>query len=239
MCVYSAEIKGGYFTLENCDLLVTGDPQPNTRGVIDIGGNSAAVTANTTERATFVVKNCRVFAPNTGSSTSLVLFKNQGSTQYINFDIDCVTALSTTAFGNVLYTDNTSGTAASEFIVVDGITGFPTGTFLHNPGGDHYRDFPHRCQKQAGRLTLAATSGTNNTIADSISFKYPFPRIPASFATSGGFTGQTFIGNLAAIANLYQVDSDSIRPQIFTGDTANWSATLDVSVSWSAMIDEV
>lgn len=239
VCVYSAEIKGGYFTLENCDLLVTGDPQPNTRGIIDIGGNNAAVTANTTERTTFIVKNCRVFAPNAGSATSLVLFKNQGCVQYVNFDIDGITALSTTSFGQILYTDNTSGTAASEFIVVDGITGFPTGTYLHNPNGNHYANFPHRCQKQTGRVTLAATSGTNNTIASNILFKYPYPRVPASFATSGGTTAQTFIGNRAAIANLYQVDNDSIRPQIFTGDAANWSATLDVSVSWSAMIDEV
>jgi hypothetical protein len=239
VCVYSAEIKGGYFTLENCDLFVSSDPAPNTRGVIDIGGNSAAVTANTTERTTFIVKNCRVIAPNAGSTTSLVVFKNQGCVQYINFDIDGVTAISTPTFGNVLYTNNTSGTASSEFIVVDQITGFPSGTYLHNPAGNYYADFPHRCQKQTGRVTLAATSGTNNTIATNISFKYPYPRVPASFATSGGVTAQTFIGNRSAIASLYQVDNDSIRPQIVTGDAANWSSTANVSVSWSAMIDEV
>lgn len=238
-CIYSAEIKGGYFTLEDCTLLVTGDPFANGRGIIDIGGQNNAITSNTTETSTFIVKNCRVFAPNAGAITTLVLFKNRGSALPMNFEIDGVTALSTPIFGNILFTQNTSGTADSQFIIVDGVAGFPSGVNLHNADGSAYANFPHRCQKQTGRVTLAATSGTNNTIASNILFKYPYPRVPASFATSGGVTAQTFIGNRSAIASLYQVDNDSIRPQIVTGDAANWSATLDVSVSWSAMIDEV
>jgi hypothetical protein len=238
VCVYSSEIKGGYFTLENCDLFVAGDPSANTRGIIDVGGNNAAVTANTTERTAFIVKNCRVFAPNASAITSLVVFKNRGSVQYMNFDIDGITALSTTSFGQVLYTENVSGTAASEFIVVDGITGFPTGTYLHNPNGNDYADFPHRCQKQTGRVTLTATSGTAETISSPITLKYAYPRVPAAFVNTGGTTGQTYIGNRPAVGNSYEVTATAIRPQITSGDGTNWSATANVSVSWATMLDE-
>lgn len=235
VCVYSAEIKGGYFTLENCDLLVSGDPFTNTRGIIDIGGNNAAVTADTTERTTFVVKNCRVFAPNAGASTSFVLFKNQGCVQYVNFDIDGITALSTTSFGQVLYTAKTSGTAASEFIVVDRITGFPTGTYLHNPNGNHYANFPHRCQKQTGTRTLTATNGTFFTVDSSQSFKYPYPRTPSAQASAVG----GYVSNRMAIPAFDALSSIAYTLRIDSGDLTNWATTATRPVNWIASIDEV
>ena len=238
-CIYAAEIKGGYFTAENCTFLVSGDPSATSRGIIDIGGNSTAVSADTTERTTFVIKNCRVIAPLSISATSFVLFRNRGCTQYINFDIDSITAVSVgAAFNGILNTANVSGTASSEYIIVDNISNFPAGTYLHNAGGSAYANFPHRCQRQTGSQTLTATSGTAETVGTSTALNYYYPRTPAAFASSGGATAQTYIGNRPAVANLYQVTFDTVRPQITSGDGTNWNATAAVNVSWMTVIDE-
>jgi hypothetical protein len=234
-CIYSAEIKGGYFTLENCDLFVTGDPFANGRGIIDIGGSNNAVTSDTTETTTFIVKNCRVFAPNAGANTSFVLFKNNGSTLPINFEIDGVTALSTPTFGNVLFTKNNSGTADSQFIIVDGVAGFPSGVNLHNADGSAYANFPHRLQKQTGRVNLTATSGTNTTIGSAITFKYAYPRAPSAQTTTVG----TVAGNRLCMASIDALTFAAITPRIDSPDATNWSATVTRTVCWTASIDEV
>ena len=234
-CISSAEIKGGYFTLENCTLFVSGDASANNRGIIDIGGNTNVVTSNTTETTTFIVKNCRVFSPNSGAITTLVLFKNSGSTLPINFEIDGVTALSTLTFGNVLFTKNNSGTANSQFIIVDNISGFPSGVNLHNADGLSYANFPHRLQKQTGRVNLTATSGTNTTIGSAITFKYAYPRAPSAQATTVG----TIAGNRLCMASLEGLTFAAITPRIDSPDATNWAATVTRTVCWTASIDEV
>lgn len=238
-CVYSGEIIGGYHKLENCDLYCADDPQPNTRGIVDIGGNNSAVTADTIYATDFIVKNCTIQAENASALTSFVLFKNNGTTQYINFNIDGITLIKPASFGQVLATVNVTGTATSQYIIVDNISNFPSGTGLHAAAAAGYLNAPSRMQKQTGRVTIAATSGTNNTIASTITYKYTYPRVAATFTTSGGTTGQTFIGNRTAVSSVYQTTETYIRPQIATGDATNWNATLNVSVSWMACIDEV
>jgi hypothetical protein len=234
-CIYSAEIKGGYFTLEKCTLFVSNDPSATNRGIIDIGGNNSAVTSDTTETTTFIVKNCRVFVPNAGANTSFVVFKNNGSTLPINFEIDGITALSTSTFGNVLFTKNNSGTADSQFIIVDGVAGFPSGVNLHNADGDAYANFPHRLQKQTGRVSLTATIETNTTIGSAITFKYAYPRAPSAQATTVG----TVAGNRLCMASIESLTFAAITPRIDSPDATNWSATATRTVCWTASIDEV
>lgn len=232
--IYSAEIKGGYFTAENCTFMVSGDPQPFTRGIIDIGGNSDATTADTTERTTFIVKNCRIVASNTSAATSFVLFKNRGCTQNINFEIDGVTAISTTLFGQILFTQNVSGTAASEYIVVDNISGFPAGTYLHNADAGAYTNFPHRCQQQTGRVSLTATSGTASTVGSAINFNYVYPRAPSAQATTVG----GLVGNRLAMASVSALTASALTPRIDSPDATNWTDTAARTVCWTACIDE-
>jgi hypothetical protein len=216
-------------------LFVTSDPFANGRGIIDIGGNNNAVTSDTTEATTFIVKNCRVVAANAGANTSFVLFKNSGSTQSINFEINGITALSTSTFGNILFTKNNSGTAASQFIIVDSVAGFPTGVNLHNADSSSYATFPHRLQKQTGRVDLTATSGTNSTIGSAITFKYAYPRAPSGQATTVG----TVAGNRLCMASLEALTFAAITPRIDSPDATNWTATVTRTVCWTASIDEV
>jgi hypothetical protein len=236
--MYSAEIKGGKFALKNCKLITYIDPFSTGRAIVDIGGNNNAVSSDTTLPCTFTVENCTLYGRNLSSTTTFVGFNNRGTTVAVNFNINNVIA-DVDTINNILRTNNVSGTSSSNFIIVNDVVNFPSGTILHAAAGSHYLNFPHRCQKQTGRVTLSATSGQNNAIASPISFKYEYPRYPFSFASSGGETAQTYIGNRSAVANLYSVSNTTIRPQITTGDATNWSATQDVNVSWFVLIDEV
>jgi len=232
--MYHAEVKGGRLGAKNCDFKSSINPQPNSRGLYDIGGNSPAITADTVLPCTFFLDDCSVYARNMTSSTSLVLLVNRGSSAEMNFEIDGVSA-DINALNTILRTTLSSGVAASGRIIVDNINGFVSGVALHVAAGSAYLNFPHRLQKQSGQVTLSAASDTASTIAAIQTFKHPYPRTPAGFATSvGGING-----NRHAIAELNALTATTIRPQIFTGDQVNWSATADRVVSWSAFIDEV
>jgi hypothetical protein len=237
-CVYAGEIVGGYHKLENCELHCANDPQPNTRGIIDIGGNSDPVTANTTQTTQFIIRNCTIEAVNSGAATSFVLFRNNGTSQNINFVIDGITGIGIASFGQILYTQNVSGTAASQFIIVDNISRFPSGTILHNAAGTAYRDFPHRCQMQTGTLSMTATSGTATTINAAVNFRYVYPREPSCSVSTIGSQAVSN-GNRPILPVLYNVEATYVRPAIVTGDLANWSATNSITVAWSANINDI
>jgi hypothetical protein len=235
--IYSAEIKGGKFALKGCKLITHVDPSATSRGIVDIGGNNSPVTSNTTLPATFIIENCELYARNLSAITSFVTFKNSGATVKTNFVIDGVKANINT-LGQILYTANSAGTANSDFVIIDRIAGFPTGVFLHNSLSNAYVNFPHRCQKQTGSLSITATSGTNNTIASYSNFKYVYPRTPVAFvSTAGSFT--VFNGNKPILANIFDLDTARIRPVISTGDAVNWTATNTVLFGWSVEINDI
>jgi hypothetical protein len=236
--LYSAEIKGGRFSLRGCKLITHVDPSVSGRGIVDLGGNNNAVTASTVLPCTFSINDCNVYGRNMISATSFVLFKNQGASVKTNFVVNGLTG-NVDAMGQIIYTDSISGTPDADFIIVDSIAGFPSGTILHNAAGNDYRDFPHRCQKQTGKVDLVATSGTASTIATSITFKYVYPRAPVGHATTGGTTAFGYNGNRVTWASLYQLTNSSIRPWIESGDLTNWTATNTATVNWTAHIDEV
>lgn len=236
--MYSAEIKGGRFGLTDCKLITHVDPQPSTRGVVDIGGNNSPVTADTVLNATFSVNNCKFYGRNLTNLTSFMIFTNRGSSVKTNLVVDGVEA-DVNLIGQVLLTNNVSGSPAADFIIVDRISGFLSGTLLHNPVGNHYRDFAHRCQKQTGKVDLTATSGTSSTIAAPITFNYQYPRPPVGHATSGGLTAQLIIGNRAALSTIRQMTVSQITPAIISPDATNWAATATVTVNWTAHIDDV
>jgi hypothetical protein len=222
--------------LIGCELYTTVNPNDVGRGIFDVGGNSSPVTADTVYPCTFVAKDCTLNGKNLTSSTSFLIFKNNGSTQKMNFEIDGL-AGDVNALGAILRTDNVTGTPASDFIIVDRISGFNTGAAvsLHTAVGGDYTAFPHRLQKQTGSVTLSAATGTASTVAAPINFKYTYPRAPAAHATSVGGVN----GNRVPIAGLFTLTTAAIRPLIYTGDAVNWTATADRDVKWTASLDEV
>ena len=234
ICLYAGEILGGRIGAQGCEFISYKNPILVGRGVIDFGGNSDALNANVLYPLTAYVENCKWYGRNLSSSSSFMRFRLDGATVTTNFVIDGL-VVDIDAISSVLRSSVTSGTADSDFIVIDNLAGFPTATILHNSTAGAYHGFPHRCQKQTGSQSLTATSGTNVTSGTTVSFKYIYPRVPS--AQAGGET--VIAGNVAALPCLGTLTASTIAPRLISADATNWSSTITRTVSWSASIDEV
>jgi hypothetical protein len=237
--IYAGEIKGGMLYVRNSKLLTPNDPVANLRGVIDVGGNSSPITSATDKTLSLIVENCYVKAPALSSGTDFMKVVNDGSLVNVNIYIDGVRA-DVNAMGSVLRTNVSSGAAYSEAIVVDNISNFPTGTYLHIAQGDHYKNKPQRLMSQTGYLEMTATSGTKETIAATQNYRYLYPR-PAQVVV---FTGSDVAGYSNGAGELvgaavYQSRVDGVRPALVSTSNSNWTATISQRANWIAEISEV
>lgn len=238
---YFREIKGGQSGFDGCDMHTFGNPQSDSsRGVIDINGNSVTGVGPSTESAfTPTVRNCRLTGPALTENSIFMTCNNRGAFVPLNPQVDGLTLVAVPALGSVLRTNNAEGgVATSEGIVVDNIAGAPAGVVLHAATGSHYRDFPHRLQRQLGVWTGTSAAATS-VISAAINFPMLYPRKPqSSLSLSGSGTGM-FNGQVGGqLPNLstYQLNGTSIRPQIRT--TAAMTADASFEVSWAVEIRE-
>jgi hypothetical protein len=238
---YAGEIKGGLQEIANCKIWAGGDPSAIGRGIIDFGGNSSAITSNTDEALIVRVRNCHVIADGSTASTYFCIVRNESSTVKVNVEIFDITFDQASAMVGVLRTRADTGLGAvadSDFIIVDRVSGMPTGTYLCV--ANEYVNEPMRMMQQSGFLDVEATNGTAYTIpASAIDYKYPYPKIPTAHATTGGNTALGLNGNRPVIGGLYRLRLDNIWPWIQSGDNTNWSATATVRLNWSAGISDI
>lgn len=239
IAVYASEIKGGHHIIQDCEIYSASSPSSVSRGFIDVGGNSIAISANTTENVIFEVKDCTVNLPGAAAGDNFFLMGNNGCTMKTNIVIDGVAGMNISAMSSICRTRNWSGTVSSDFIIVDNISRFPSGTYLHIPANGDYTNVPQRMQKQTGTISMTATTGTAYTIASPVTFRYPYPRTPVGQVTVSTYSGNLYNGNLAVQIGLYTLRETDIRPYIESGTAANWSATTTVTANWATMIDDL
>jgi len=236
--IYSSEIKGGYFELNGCNLFTNVDTSSSSRGIIDVGGNSTAVSAATDKKCTFLINDCHIKAINQSSGSDVMKYRNAGCTVPVNIKITGLSA-DIDNVGAVLRTRLDSGTASCDFIIIDNISGFPSGTLFHNAQGGAYTNAPHRLQSQTGRIAITATSGTSYTLSNTISFKYLYPRNPSAQVTTGTDVNILYNATRAIFSNIYKLTNVDIRVFISSGDNSNWTATVDTYSNWVVGINEV
>lgn len=236
-CVYTGEVLGGTFTLSNCYLYSATDPNALSggRGFVDVGGAGAAISANTTSDVTIRVLNCTIDAVASTATTFFMTVGNYGSTHKINAQVEGLTARNVSAMQGVVYMKYSSGTAASDFIIVDNVGGFPSGTYLCDSNNSSYLNSPMRMMRQTGTTSITTSTSAANVIASGQDFKYPYPRTPsAQVTTTGGAAG-----NYPAVAALYSLSSTQIRNMIYSATYANWSAAEARTLYWTASISDV
>jgi hypothetical protein len=237
--IYSSEIKGGMLYVRNSKLLTGGDPSANGRGVIDVGGNNNAINSSTNRALSLIVENCYIKAPSLSAGTDFMTVVNDGSTVNVNIYIDGVRA-DVNAMGSVLRTNVNSGSAFSQAIVVDNISNFPAGTYLHTPQGNHYKDKPQRLMSQSGYLEMTATSGTSSTIGATQNYRYVYPRTPQAVVSVGSsVAGFSNSSGQNVGATVFQSREEGIRPALVSTSNTNWSATIDMRVNWNVQIAEI
>lgn len=235
-----AEVKGGAMGLRGCRLFTNRAPDASSRGIIDIGANSTAVSALTTDDLTIVVRDCKLYARNMATSQAVVRFTNRGSVAKVNFDIQNL-AMDVDALVSVLRTDSASGTPASDFIIVDGISGAPAGSALHTAVSSLYSGtaFKHRLQRQAG-VWQATSTATPELISGPITLPMTYPRPPrVELALSARDGASNYDGNVGAQRvwlSAYQASVNTIRPQIRAAATMTAGTNFDVH--WSTEIRE-
>lgn len=249
ICSYGSEIKGGTFFLKGCRFITLGSPASVNRGIIDFGGSSNAITSGCTNPLSIVVTDCEFEAPASVAGECFVKLSNRGTTQNINFYISGIKAIKTGVNYMVVLKTTVGGggstgwVANSQGIVIDNLSNFPAGTILHEAGasgGGNYLGFPHRCQRQSGKVSLTATSGQFQTVAAAQTLKYAYPRTPYGNVTTGSSTALTYNATRLVLAGIYTINSTSIRPYIATADQgAGWTATVTTDVNWTVGIEEV
>jgi hypothetical protein len=238
-CVYASEVKGGEIFIRNCKLFTKSDPSTISRGIVDCGGNSNPFTASTNATVSIIVENTYVYADAASATTNFMVMSNLSSSAYINIYIDGLVG-NVNAMGAILRTRLDSGTAYSQAIVVDNISNFPAGTYLHVPQGSAYLNKPHRMMRQTGSVVMTATSGTKQTVNAGTNYRYVYPRPPQVFVSVGSITvGFSNSAGENVGPAIYQIDSASFRPALVSTSNANWTATIDMTVNYLSQIAEV
>jgi hypothetical protein len=238
-CIYASEVKGGELFIRNCKLYTGGDPSTITRGIVDVGGNSSALTTSTTATVSLIVQDNYIFANAASASTDFMKVVNDGSLAYVNIYIDGLVG-NVNLMGSILRTNVNSGAAYSQAIVVDKVSNFPSGTYLHTPQGSYYLNKPQRLMSQTGSLLMTATSGTKSTISATQNYRYVYPRIPQAVVSVGSFTVGFTNGAVENVgATIYQIREEGIRLALVSTSNANWTATIDMTVNYIAQLAEI
>lgn len=234
LTILTAEPVGGSLGIVDCDIYCGGNPQSTGRGIFDIGGNSSVLTANLTEDITFFADNCRVYADALTSSSYFCRMRNDGATVKTNVRITGLQA-NVNASLAVLICGVTSGTAAADYLIVDDVSGFPSGTYLATLTGG-YEALPLRMMEQRGSESVTTSTGSPTVAGTPTTFHYAYPKTPAiTFSRND----RGYAGNRIGIAYANSSSALGLTPYISTDDATNFAAAVSVTLAWSAAISEV
>lgn len=238
VCILAAEILGGNHFARGCSFHTVTNPRPSNRAIIDVGGNSAAVDANTVEDCTFEVTQSRIFARNLANNVSLLNMRNRGSNSKLNYIVDGL-EIDADDYGNVLLTsDDGTGTADSDFIIVDNIRNLNglTGKTLCSHSGGAYLNVPQRMQKQTGAETVTSSTSSPTVTGTPVTFKWKYPRTPVVTIARNN---RGYLSNRIGIAYANSLGTDGLTPTISTDDATNFGSAVTVELHWQAEIAEV
>lgn len=242
-CVYAAEVIGGTFTLDSCNLISYINPQTSGRGIIDFGGNSeTAITEKTVLRTSIKIKGGTFKSSALSNVTSFVLMKNRGSSAALDFDIQGVD-FDVNNLGQILYTENVVpasvpiGTPASNGIIIDNLSGIlPVGVNLHNAQGSAYLGFPHRLPRLSAAQSVTTSTTSSNVTGTAVTFKYRYPRKPACGVD---ISERGVAGNRVPVGVANPVSVTGLTPAAHSADAVNFTAAVSLTLNWHAEIREL
>lgn len=242
-CAEITEPKGGRLYATNCTF-TTYTANPTNGCVFDLGYNSNSFDTSVTDTTTIDFSGARLFAGSLAAGSAIGRFNLAGSTATINFKFDDV-ELNTPNACRVLQLARTSGTADSDFIIVDRIRGLQAGSFYVLHSTSEYLNFPHRLPRQNGNLD-ATTSAAEVIIATAQTYTIPYPRNPhALVGAPGSQDGSAFtsslgnVNNAAAVPFIYTLTESDIRLGIRSGDGVAFAASQNFRIPWSVELREV
>jgi len=234
-CVYAAEIAGGNYTLDGNDYITEIDPHSSNRGIIDFGGNSQAINANTAAPIHIIITGGTVNGTNLSAATSFLVVRNRGTTQPISVTIDGI-SINVDAIGQILHTALDAGIAASNGFVIDKLSGnLPPGVHLHKSLSSAYVNFPHRLPTLTGSYRPTPTSKGPLIQAPEFVYRYIYPRKPNVLVTvTEGPHSRTCLQ-----AGADAVSASSLMVWVATVDGSNIPADQSITIDYLVTIHEI
>lgn len=236
-CVYAAEILGGRFRISGNRFYAQTDPQPSSRGVIDFGGNTAAINSNTTGDVKIEFTGNTILSRVLSSTTILVYIRNAGTSQKIN--VDCSNNLfDVNDFSAALWVRLASGTADSDYLICDNNTSIVSGKFSHYPDADYVNGLTGVTRAQGYRWVdeVTTSTGASTATGTTVTFPWRFPREPS---VTTGKMDSTFIGSDIQMVVANPVDGQTARLVLANQGATNFAAALTVKICGEAAIREV
>lgn len=231
--LYSAEIFGGDFSLIDCDLYTTTDPSAAGRGVIDVGGDSDVLTANTTSDCNFIVKDCRINGSNLTNITQMLRVRVAGSTVKVNIDYNG-NKHKVNDMGSPIFASVSSGSTSPDFIIVDNCSGIPNAKLLANLSGG-FASAPMRMQRCSGK-SQGTTSTSSASVQVDVVFRYEYPKVPIVNVTK---SLRNYNGNRIGVVVNYIPLTTGSKLGLYTDDATNFSAAQTFDFNWTAEINDV
>jgi hypothetical protein len=234
--VDGSEVLGGIYNVENVKMFSMADPFTSTRGFIDVGGNSTAITSSTTRDVTIRVTGGSIKVSSVSSdATAIIKWSNQGTSVNINTELSSVSLGMPAAVVGINGT-YVSGTAASQFTIVEKLANLPTGSVLASLSSQ-YVSFPLRMQRQAGYVNGTTTASTSY-IASPVALNFTYPREPRVTCALTGAAGASMglLAGQVGVAGHYQISSSSVRPLVQTASTM--TSGVNFELHWTAGLDE-
>ena len=141
--------------------------------MIDFGGNSPAITSDTTRDLTVIFENNVIKSTALSADTRIVYIRNRGTTQKINVKCEDNVLLAND-FIAMLTVDLVSGTAASDFIIADNNASGISGKYSVSPDGDYSPLSVLRCQSTAWADTVTTSTLSPTVTGSSKTFYWRF-----------------------------------------------------------------
>lgn len=235
VAVLCTDVIGGVYRIDGNTFHIFADASASTRRIIDFGGNADAVSSNTVRDLTVSVKNNTFRSSALSGASGIIGIRNRGSDAKIN--LDCQGNLfDVNNLNTVALVDLISGTASSDFIIVDNNTTTLSTCALMSSDGD-YHLLPI-LRMQSNRWTDDVTTSTSSSVAtgSAHTFKWSYPRDPAILAAK---QDNTYVGNRVGVALASSLSGTSATLAIASDDATDFSSATAVKLIGDAAIKEV
>lgn len=218
------EMKGTNFQFENLNIIAYGDPSTTSRGVIDIGGNSNAMTANTTLGGCISLRNINLSAANARIPFKCINAGSTAANKSIVYDVKW-----NDAPANRLSNFWTGVSSGSNFSRID-----LKGMRFNDVGAPATivaaADFVCGLSETGSTtITTAASSSVQNFV---VTFANRFPKAPKVMVTADK-------GAAGPLINVYVSATDTTGFTIsIIPASGSTTAGVAINVSWTASLDE-
>ena len=234
--IYTAEILGGKFDIKGNTFECFKDPSDTNRGVVDFGGDTASIDNMTTRDTLINFDNNTVNSDKFSAITNIITVRNRGTDKKININSQNNT-LNVNALNAMLFIDKISGTADSDFIIVDNNQCNKSGMYSIYPDADYTALSKLRCQSTVWSNTVSVTTASSSMLTGEKTFAWRFPRNPMVTVThTGGVNFDSYSTNAKPI----NVTNQKADIYLNSGDPAKtFPVNATVTVNGRAEIREV